>query len=176
MNGAANAPRNGPRNGQTAPQGNSSWNVDLFHCAPSGSVFTSIFQPCVIYGRVEERMRNPYLENYDGSNDECQNFYKKACCIFGPLGCMYVKQQRQEVRERYGIPGSSGSDCATATFCCCCALVQHDNEVESRGPKQRSNKVDTTGYQANTGSMFMPAADRGSWYMSADARTSSYRG
>lgn len=50
MNGAANAPRNGPRNGpngQNAAQGSGSWNVDLFHCAPSGSVFTSIFQPCV---------------------------------------------------------------------------------------------------------------------------------
>lgn len=90
---------------------------------------------------------------------------------------MYVKQQRGEIRERYGIPGSSGGDCATATFCCCCALVQHDNEVESRSPKQRGAKnVDKAGYQANTGSMFMPAADRGSWYMSADARTSSYRG
>ena len=61
MNGAANVPRNGngPRNGPHAhghghahsngaqQQGSHSWNVDLFHCAPSGSVFTSIFQPCV---------------------------------------------------------------------------------------------------------------------------------
>lgn len=85
----------------------------------------------------------------------------------------YVKRQREKLRERYGIPGTSGNDCAVATFCCCCALVQHDNEIESRNPKQRG-KVDTAGYQANTNSMFMPSADRGSWYMSADARTSQY--
>jgi hypothetical protein len=87
----------------------------------------------------------------------------------------YIKSQRQRIREKYNIPGSSGSDCFHATCCYCCALVQHDNEIESRGPKRRE-AVNTDGYRPNTGSMYMPNrtsyqtnslyTDRGSMYQS----------
>lgn len=55
MNGSTNAPRHGANghhahaNGHAHNHGpqNGKWNVDLFHCAPGGTVFNSIFQPCV---------------------------------------------------------------------------------------------------------------------------------
>ena len=153
---------------QPQQQSYKGWNVSLSACGDS--LFEAIFQPCSLYGRVEERLRNPYLENYNGSNSEC-----KSCCAKGPLGCLSVKSQRTAIREKYGIEGSSASDCMVATCCCCCALVQHDNEVESRNPKKRET-VDTTGYRPNTNSMYMAGgAERGSWFASADIRSSGYR-
>lgn len=122
-----------------------------------------------MYGRTEERLENPYLENYSSSNAAC-----KSCLARGPLYCLPVAAQRTRVREKYGIEGSSGGDCATAAACCCCALAQHENEVESRSPKKRE-AVDATGYRPNTNSMYMPGAERGSWFAGADFRSSGYR-
>jgi len=146
------------------PQKNTNWNVDLSHC---GSLSDAIFRPCAVYSRAEERMRNPYLENYEDSN--CQH-----CGQVGALGCVSVKKQRGAIREKYGIEGSGGKDCCVAFYCCACALAQHDAEIESRNPKKRQ-AVDTAGYRPNTTSMYMPDVNRGSWYATNDIRASGYR-
>ena len=84
----------------------------------------------------------------------------------------YLSKQRAKIRNKFGIAGSSGNDWMVACCCPCCALVQHDNEIESRNPKMRQN-VDTQGYQANTNSMVMP--ERGSWYNSGDMAADMHR-
>ncbi|KAI9899212.1 hypothetical protein N3K66_005673 [Trichothecium roseum] len=145
--------------------GSAAWNVDLLHCSPGGSVFESIFRPWILYSQAEERLRNPYLENYQ--SPPCEN-----CCQLSFLTPCYISKQRAKIRNKFGIAGSSGNDWMVACCCPCCALVQHDNEIESRNPKMRQN-VDTQGYQANTNSMVMP--ERGSWYNSGDMAADMHR-
>lgn len=150
--------------GQTPAKGSGGWNVSLYHCSPGSAVFESIMRPWVVYAEAEERLRNPYLNNYDGSNAGCG-----VCCQLTLLPCVYVSKQRTKIREKYGIQGSPTGDFCTATWCTCCALVQHNEEIASRSAKMRPNNgtnLDTTGYQPNTNSMYMP--ERGSWYQSAD--------
>jgi hypothetical protein len=61
--------------------------------------------------------------------------------------------KRNEIRERFGIKGDGTSDCCTAYWCACCALIQQDKEVEKRvasGPIVQ-------GYQPNKQGMQMPS-------------------
>ena len=37
---------------------------------------------------------------------------------------------REIVRERYGIEGSTGGDCATAFYCTSCSICQMRNQVD----------------------------------------------
>ncbi len=40
--------------------------------------------------------------------------------------------KRSEIREQYGIKGNGTSDCCTAYWCLCCALIQQEKEVKAR--------------------------------------------
>lgn len=75
----------------------------------------------------------------------------------------YVKRQRTELREKYGIPGSTNNDC-WATFCCLpCAQIQLDKEVELR-----ETRVNKDGYRRQDG-MTMPNHDPNAPTMGAPA-------
>ncbi|KAI0190817.1 hypothetical protein F4808DRAFT_465574 [Astrocystis sublimbata] len=43
--------------------------------------------------------------------------------------------KREQVRTRFGIPGTPLKDCCTAFWCPYCAVIQHDKEVATRMPK-----------------------------------------
>lgn len=60
--------------------------------------------------------------------------------------------KRQEIREKYGIKGSGGSDCFEAYCCPCCSLIQQEKEVERRS---QAGPV-VQGYQAQKEGMVMP--------------------
>lgn len=59
--------------------------------------------------------------------------------------------RRGEIRERFGIKGSGCGDYCTTYWCLCCALIQQDNEVQSR---QAQGPI-TQGYQSNKQGMTM---------------------
>jgi hypothetical protein len=40
--------------------------------------------------------------------------------------------KRREIRERYGIKGSGMDDCCMSYWCGCCAVIQHEKEVQKR--------------------------------------------
>jgi hypothetical protein len=63
----------------------------------------------------------------------------------------YVKRHRTELREKYGIPGTTKNDC-WATFCCLpCAQIQMDKEVALR----EAHRINKDGYRPQDG-MTMP--------------------
>ena len=66
----------------------------------------------------------------------------------------YNMVKRTEIRERYGIEGSGGSDCGVSFCCLCCALVQQDREVALRTGGATAAPI-TQGYQPQTQGMTM---------------------
>ncbi|KAI0861337.1 hypothetical protein F4860DRAFT_514109 [Xylaria cubensis] len=49
-------------------------------------------------------------------------------CVCG-LGWIWTMIKREQIRARFDIPGTPLNDY------CCCAIIQHDNEVATRMPK-----------------------------------------
>ncbi|KAI8950621.1 hypothetical protein F4801DRAFT_548576 [Xylaria longipes] len=43
--------------------------------------------------------------------------------------------KREQIRARFGIPGTPLNDYCVSFWCQCCAIIQHDNEVATRMPK-----------------------------------------
>jgi len=64
--------------------------------------------------------------------------------------------KRQEIREKFGIEGSGGSDCFTAYCCPCCALIQQEKEVI----KRTSSGPVVSGYKPQPGMQMPPPAGK----------------
>ncbi|CAH0029476.1 unnamed protein product [Clonostachys rhizophaga] len=130
----------------------SGWTFSLFaSCNPVETCCKAHY----LYGRAHERLRNPELHNYDGTNEECKSCFNKSFWIAPCIGCHQIYHTRLLIREKYGIEGSNGKDCATSYFCSCCALKQHDSEIAHRNEKGTEN-VDKTGYKPQPNAMIMP--------------------
>ncbi|CBY31208.1 unnamed protein product [Oikopleura dioica] len=81
--------------------------------------------PCLVHKSTQEGMGR------DNAGTCC---LISCASVFFPLGWIGIScLQRQEIRERHGIEGSALGD-ALAVWCClCCAMVQHDREVNESG-------------------------------------------
>ncbi|KAH8179313.1 PLAC8 family protein [Sarocladium implicatum] len=144
-----------------AHAGNGQWSNGLMTCTPIGDCCLGTWCPCILYGRTVHRERDPTLANYEKTNDECKRM--GHCQCWTGCGFIYVKRQRTELREKYGIPGSTNNDC-WATFCCLpCAQIQLDKEVELR-----ESRVNKEGYRRQDG-MTMPNHDPNAPTMGAPA-------
>ena len=64
-----------------------------------------------------------------------------------------VMKQREEIRNRYAIKGSSCGDCCATYWCIACTMMQQDNEVKRREAARMATNTNTQGYQAPTGMM-----------------------
>jgi len=64
------------------------------------------------------------------------NKFGESGCLYSVLSfitpCIPIFLLRTQVRERYGIPGSTLGDICAASLCPCCASIQVANEVEER--------------------------------------------
>lgn len=60
-----------------------------------------------------------------------------------PLYYCMTSTQRREVRYKYHIKGNNATDCATATFCVWCTLVQEEREVQWRMGRELERKKET---------------------------------
>ncbi|KAJ5627761.1 hypothetical protein N7490_009989 [Penicillium lividum] len=67
-----------------------------------------------------------------------KNIYVNGeCCIYAASHYCYLcfvplMMKRRQIRERFGIKGSSCNDCMMACFCPCCLLVQQEKELEAQ--------------------------------------------
>ncbi|CAG5105833.1 Oidioi.mRNA.OKI2018_I69.chr1.g2494.t1.cds [Oikopleura dioica] len=94
----------------------------LFSCfGDLGTSCKVCWCPCLVHKSTQEGMGR--------DNGGTCLLLSCASCFF-PAGWLAISCiQRQELRERHGIEGGMIGD-FLAVFCClCCAMVQHDREV-----------------------------------------------
>ncbi|KAJ9150341.1 hypothetical protein NKR23_g3814 [Pleurostoma richardsiae] len=106
------------------------WSNSLMDCSPCDACLLGTFLPCVLLGKTSERMRDPSMQTYETVNTDC--LLMCGITYFTGCGWIYAMLKRTEIRERYGIQGSGTSDCCSAYWCSCCALIQQEKEVKAR--------------------------------------------
>ncbi|PKY08988.1 PLAC8-domain-containing protein [Aspergillus campestris IBT 28561] len=119
---------------------NSFWDC----CSPSGTCFEGFCCPCCLHGKTSSRLRDPALKNGKSMNGDCCIYLLTAYLGFHWVPLMF---KRGELRERFGIQGSGCGDCASAYFCPCCSLMQHEKEVDDQSGRMQA----PGGYQAPPG-------------------------
>ena len=106
-------------------------------CGMNSICFSSIFCPCITYGKTQYRLGQKSagrpatdLLGYSASNSSCL-LMTLGCCFAGVLATI----QRARIRKAYGIQGTFGDDLIRSCCCCCCVLAQNENEVVDREEK-----------------------------------------
>ncbi|KAF2102822.1 PLAC8-domain-containing protein [Rhizodiscina lignyota] len=129
----------------------SDWHHGFWDCCrPSGLWLESLLCPCVLVGRTHTRLHKP-----DTTHLPTANMYCMSCSSLGlfmivgaPLFAIMTSGQRREVRYKYHIKGSNGDDCWRSTFCCWCAIIQEEKEVQwqiEKRKKETENRSGMTG-------------------------------
>ncbi|ORY57860.1 PLAC8 family-domain-containing protein, partial [Pseudomassariella vexata] len=115
------------------------------------SCVISTFIPCLLVGQTADRLRDPTMQTAEALNTECLIY--GGLLFFTGFHWVYLMLKRTEIREHFGIPGSTVEDCCTTYWCHCCAAIQQDGEVRKRipisGPIQQ-------GCHTNKAGMLMP--------------------
>ena len=131
------------------------WRHSLCSCADTPTCLTSIFCPCVIYGKTQYRL-DARSANKDPTNMLGYHSVNGSCAAFGLLfcGCNFILAaiQRTRIRRAYNMSneaGNVGTDCAQALCCCCCTLAQDEKEMKARegGTKKDGDGVRPQGYR-----------------------------
>lgn len=120
-----------------APETSKAWRSSTL--SPSGSCLSSVFCPCIVYGRVQYRLsqRSKKAEptdllGYSAVNGDC-GIMALACGLQGVLATI----QRTRVRRAYGIEGDVGGDCIRGCCCCCCTIGLSESEMVGREEERR---------------------------------------
>ncbi len=110
-------------NTTTAPQNGKEFKHGLLDCLSGGIApfIITWFVPCYTYALVEESISN--------QDSICANFALTCCCPI--IHCCLIMNQRKKVQMKQGIEVDGCHNCCTATFCGCCALIQHSSELGS---------------------------------------------
>jgi len=116
--------------------GTQEWSNDVFGCLDGGLeandhlCLKATFCPWFVWGKQQERLRNPSLQGYDRINNDCLIFAGASYCC----GLSWILQflKRGELREQYNIKGDQLTDCLLSACCHCCVLIQHDKEIVHR--------------------------------------------
>ncbi|KAL4914913.1 PLAC8 family-domain-containing protein [Aspergillus aurantiobrunneus] len=124
---------------------NSVWDC----CSPAKTCFMGWCCPCLLHGRVSERLEDPALKQGDYANGECCLFVLANYC---GLAWVLVMMKRRDMREKFGIKGSVGEDCIISCCCPCCVLVQHEKELDA----QATRFQDAPGYQPPAAMAYPP--------------------
>ncbi|KAI0249609.1 PLAC8 family-domain-containing protein [Lactifluus subvellereus] len=119
---------------EVGADGKREWSFGLFDCfSACGLCCWATWCPCVVYSKNRQRLRNLQYQGapLQGGGER----YTDACCIHGLLtftGYGWVLQinNRNEIRDRYGIRGDAFGDCLTSWLCRSCALTQERRELE----------------------------------------------
>ncbi|KAI9754778.1 MAG: hypothetical protein M1815_005417 [Lichina confinis] len=111
--------------GPAQPWANSFWDC----LDPLDLCFLSYCCPCIVFGRTQQRVVDPQLENYETVNTDCLIWYGLSC-----VGVQWLYQmiKRTEFRERFNLEGSQGMDCFGSYCCLCCELMQSEKEARYR--------------------------------------------
>jgi len=119
-----------------------SWQHSLCSCAEPSICMTSLFCPCVVYGKTQYRLglksnkKDPTnMLGYTAVNGSCIAF-GILCGINGFLSAI----QRTRLRKSYEMSPESGNmtgDCLKGLCCCCCVVAQNEKEVSCREQEAR---------------------------------------
>jgi len=123
---------------QGAPAG-SEWSNSFWSCcSPVDTCFFACCLPCLLFGKVSARIKDPSLANFSYFNPMCLAFYCLPCAA--PV---LEAIERGKLREKYHIEGSTAMDFVSACCCLCCTLVQMEKESKQR--------AEADGYQRTEG-------------------------
>ena len=120
----------------TATRGGT-WQHGLGSCADPTTCLSSLFCPCVIYGRTQYRLslksspQDPTnMLGYSSINGSCL-----AWTMLPGVNILLTAIQRTRVRKTYEMDPAAGNvanDCVKSLCCCCCVLAQDEKEMKAR--------------------------------------------
>lgn len=134
------------------------WQHGLFSCADPTTCLSSMFCPCVVYGRTQHKLSRK-SDHKDPTNMLGFSAVNKSCVAWSLLcgvNILLTSIQRTRVRKAYEMEEGAGSvigDCMRSCVCCCCVIAQDEKET-----KAREKGGSTEGYQRTEG-MRWPATD-----------------
>ncbi|KAJ5753121.1 hypothetical protein N7520_010038 [Penicillium odoratum] len=106
------------------------WSSSFWDCfSPAKTCLLASFCSCCLLGKSASRLKSPALKEYSYVNGECCIYAASHYCY---LCWIPLMMKRRQIRERFGIKGSSCNDCMVACFCPCCLLVQQEKELEAQ--------------------------------------------
>ncbi|RAL14582.1 DUF614 domain protein [Aspergillus homomorphus CBS 101889] len=123
-----------------------SWKTSLCGCTDIGSCCLGLLCPCILYGRTQHRLQT-MSRGDDPTNMLDHSFCNGSCTAMALFcGCQWLLAtiQRRRVRRAYEIQGDFISDCARATCCTCCTLIQDEVEIKKR-EEERGNFARASG-------------------------------
>jgi Cys-rich protein (TIGR01571 family) len=127
------------------PERGGTWHTSLFSCASPSICLTSLFCPCVSYGRTQYRLSRRSAKsdptNFLGFNPCCN----PSCVAFGVLcgvNAILAAVQKTRVRKTYGMEQEQGAggvldDLWKGVCCCCCSVAQDEKEMKWREEEAR---------------------------------------
>ncbi|GFF65859.1 cell number regulator 11 [Aspergillus lentulus] len=131
--------------GQPAPaaQQPHEWSSSFWDCfSPTETCLVGWCAPCCLFGKTQSRLQDPALKEHQYVNGDCCLYALSSYC---GLYWVLLMIKRGQLRQRFGIQGSTFQDCWQSCLCPCCTLVQNEKEVEAR-----SNNIQV-GYQPPSG-------------------------
>jgi Cys-rich protein (TIGR01571 family) len=153
---APSGPNYSPFSAPTHAVTGGTWTHDLCSCADPTTCMTSIFCPCIIYGKTQYRLtqradkKDPTnMLGYTAVNGSCTAF-GLLCGINGILAAI----QHARIRRAYSMDSQAGnviSDCLKGCCCCCCTVAQDEKEVKRREDAAKGTEVQ---YRAPSGMVF----------------------
>lgn len=139
------------------------WHHSLGSCAEPTTCLSSIFCPCIVYGKTQYRLslrsakKDPTnMLGYSSINGSCL-----AWSVLCGVNILLTTIQHTRVRKAYEMDDTAGNvagDCIKSTCCCCCVLAQDEKEVKLREERGRKGDIGMgeRGYQSPRGMTFSP--------------------
>ncbi|KAM0698394.1 hypothetical protein Q7P36_001861 [Cladosporium allicinum] len=122
-------------NGTASIPAQGQWRVGLFDADDMDTCCAAWFVPCVLNGRINQRLANfPQEKAWDEFNSDCCVSLALCCCY---MGCVPAYMNRNAVRRFFNIKGNACLDCLASFFCTPCALSQTDFELKRRAVEAR---------------------------------------
>lgn len=143
------------------------WHHTLCSCALPSVCLTSLFCPCITYGRTQHRLAQRSAHK-DPTNMLGYSACNGSCVAFGVLcgvNAVLAAIQKARVRKAYemerGVSGGLGGDLVRGACCCCCSVAQDEKEVRWREEEGRrvggvKGRVSMEGYAPVGGMTFSP--------------------
>ncbi|KAJ9656488.1 hypothetical protein H2198_004947 [Neophaeococcomyces mojaviensis] len=144
---------------QQQPARGGTWHHSLYSCADPTTCLSSLFCPCLVYGRTQHRLnlksggKDPTnMLGYSSVNASCI-----AWAVLPGVNALLTAIQHRRVRKAYDMEGKGDfvGDCVRGVCCCCCMLAQDEKEMKHRDVPI-AKKMEGEGYQRTEGMRFAP--------------------
>ncbi|MBE7182222.1 MAG: PLAC8 family protein [Terriglobus roseus] len=149
------------------------WQHSLCSCAMPAICLTSLFCPCITYGRTQYRL-SQRSSHKDPTNMLGYSTCNGSCVAFGVLcgvNAFLAAIQKTRVRKAYEMDraqaGGVVDDLLKGACCCCCSVAQDEKEVRWREEEGRragggaaAGRGSKEGYAPVGGMTFSPPPPR----------------